>query len=177
MAEKSCLETIYSRRSVRNFTGGNISQELIDELVKAAMAAPTAVNMQPWEFVIIRDRAMMDRLGDGLPFAKMIYKAGAAVVVCTTPEKANDKMQEYAIIDACCATMNMLLAAESLGLGAVWTAAYPRNDRMVYVRKCLNIPDNVIPLNVIPIGIPLGTDQPKNKYKPERIHREKWQRV
>jgi nitroreductase len=174
MADKSCLEIIFSRKSVRNFTGSNFSQVLVDEILRAAMAAPTAVNMQPWEFIVIRDRAMMDRLGDGLPFAKMLYKAAAAIVVCTSPAKANDRMEEYALIDACCAAQNILLSAESLGLGACWTAAYPRQDRMVYVRRCLGIPENIIPLTVIPIGIPDGTDQPKNKFKPEKIHREKW---
>lgn len=174
MTEKSCLDIIHLRKSVRNFTGGIISQELVDEILRAGMAAPSAVNMQPWEFIVIRDRAMMNRLGDGLPFAKMIYKASAAIVVCSAPAKANDSMVEYAIIDACCAGQNILLAAEALGLGACWTAAYPRPDRMVYIRRCLGIPDDIIPLSLIPIGIPDGTEQPKIKYKPEKIHREKW---
>lgn len=174
MNTKTCLEVIYSRKSVRAFTGENIGQELLDEIVKAGMAAPSAVNMQPWEFVIIRDRAMLDRLGDGLPYAKMIYKAAAAAIVCMDPAKAHDKMLEYAVIDASCAAQNILLAAEALGLGACWTAAYPRQDRMVYVRRCLGIPEHILPLAVIPIGVPDGTEQPKDKYKPEKIHRERW---
>ncbi len=174
MENRKALELIYSRKSVRNYTGANVSQELLDEIMRAAMAAPSAVNMQPWEFVLIRDREVINRLGDGLPHAKMLYKAGAAIVVCAVPEKAHDKMTEYAIIDASLAGQNILLAVEALGLGAVWTAAYPRQDRMVYVRHCLDIPENIIPLCVIPVGVPSGEDKPKEKYKPENIHREKW---
>lgn len=174
MSEKTCMDIIHSRKSVRSFTGENISQELLDEILRAGMAAPSAVNMQPWEFVIVRDRAMMDRLGDGLPYAKMIYKAAAAIIVCMSPEKAHDKLLEYAVIDASCAAQNILLAVESMGFGACWTAAYPRQDRMVYIRRCLSIPEHIIPLAVIPIGVPDGSEQPKDKYKPEKIHREKW---
>ncbi len=174
MNTKACMEIIHSRKSVRAFTGENITQELLDEIVRAGMAAPSAVNMQPWEFVIVRDRAMLDRLGDGLPYAKMLYKASAAVIVCMDPAGAHDKMLEYAVIDASCAAQNILLATEALGLGACWTAAYPRPDRMVYVRRCLSIPEHILPLAVIPIGVPDGADQPKEKYKPEKIHRERW---
>lgn len=138
------------------------------------MAAPTAVNRQPWSFVVVTDRKILDLLKDGLPFAKMLEKAGAAIIVCAIPEKAYEHKLEYAIIDSSCASENMLLAAEALGLGAVWTAAYPNNDRMDFVRKALNIPENVIPLNVIPIGYPTGVDKPKDKFKPENIHWEKW---
>jgi nitroreductase len=98
----------------------------------------------------------------------------AAIVVCAIPEKAHDKRMEFAVIDSTCASENILLAAEALGLGAVWTAAYPYKDRMDVARKALNIPQDIIPLNVIPVGHPTGTDKPKDKYKPENIHREKW---
>jgi len=104
----------------------------------------------------------------------MLGQAGAAIVVCAIPEKAHDKMVEFAIIDSALAGENILLAAEALGLGATWTAAYPYKDRMDIVRKTLNIPDAVIPMNVIPIGYPKGVDKPKDKYKPENIHWQKW---
>ena len=90
------------------------------------------------------------------------------------PEKAYDKKIEFALIDSACAGENILLAAEAIGLGAVWTAAYPYKDRMDVVRKTLRIPDDVIPLNVIPVGHPMGIDKPKNKYNPENIRWEKW---
>jgi nitroreductase len=104
----------------------------------------------------------------------MIYKAGAAVVVCGIPSKAHKQLVEYAVIDASLASQNILLAAEALELGAVWTAAYPYPERIESVRAILNIPGDVIPLNVIPIGHPTGEDVPKNKYRYEKIHWEKW---
>lgn len=168
------ISVIHSRKSVRSFTGEAVGRDLLDKLLRAAMAAPTAVNRQPWSFVVITDRKTLDELKDGLPHAKMLGKAGAVIVVCAIPEKAYEQKVEYAIIDSTCAGENILLAAEALGLGAVWTAAYPNSGRMEFVRKTLGIPDNIIPLNVIPIGYPTGADKPKDKYKPDNIHWEKW---
>jgi nitroreductase len=168
------LAVIHSRKSVRNFTGQSVEKEKLDRLLRAGMAAPTAVDRQPWSFVVVTDRKTLDTLRDGLPYAKMLGKAGAAIIVCAIPEKAFEKKVEFAVIDSSCASENILLAAEALGLGAVWTAAYPYQDRMGIVRKTLNIPDDVIPLNVIPIGYPTGVDKPKDKYKPDNIHWEKW---
>ena len=168
------LSVIHSRKSVRSFTGQSVSKDALDKIIRAGMAAPTAVNQQPWAFVVITDRKTLDTLTAGLPYAKMLDKAGAAIIVCAIPEKAYEKSLELAVIDSTCASENILLAAEALGLGAVWTAAYPYKDRMDVARKVLNIPQDVIPLNVIPIGHPTGTDKPKDKYKSENIHWEKW---
>jgi len=168
------MSVIHSRKSVRHFTGQEVSTNLLDKIVRAGMAAPSAVNMQPWSFVVVTDRQTLDTLNDGLPYAKMLGKAGAAIIVCAIPEKAYEGLKELAVIDSSLAGENILLAAEALGLGAVWTAAYPYEDRMNIVRKVLGIPANVIPLNVIPIGYPAGGDKPKNKYKPEYIHWQKW---
>jgi len=168
------LSVIHSRKSVRNFTGETVGRDVLEKIVRAGMAAPTAVNRQPWSFVIVTDRKTLDTLNDALPYAKMLKKAGAAVIVCAIPGKAFENSTEFAVIDSTCASENILLAAEAFGLGAVWTAAYPYKDRMDIVRKTLNIPENVIPLNVIPIGHPTGTDRPKDKYRPENVHWEKW---
>ena len=168
------LSVIHNRKSVRHFTGESITQNEIDILLKAAMAAPSAVNCQPWEFIIVTDRKTLDALGDALPYAKMIFKAGAAIIVCGVPAKAHKQMDEYAVIDSTLASQNILLAAEAIGLGAIWTAAYPYPDRMKSVKTILNIPENIIPLNVIPIGHPTGEDTPKEKFNPEKIHQEGW---
>jgi len=168
------LTVIHSRKSVRNFTGQEVKRDLLDKIVRAGMAAPSAVNMQPWSFVVVTNRQTLDMLNDGLPYAKMLGKAGAAIIICAIPEKAYEGSKELAVIDSSLAGENILLAAEALGLGAVWTAAYPYDDRMNVVRNVLGIPGNIIPLNVIPIGHPAGTDKPKNKYKSANVHWEKW---
>jgi nitroreductase len=173
-AISNTLTVIHNRKSARNFTGESVTQDLLEILLKAAMAAPSAVNCQPWEFVVVTDRKTLDNLGDALPYAKMIYKAGAAIIVCGIPSKAHKKMVEYAVIDSALASENILLAAEALVLGAIWTAAYPYPDRMKSVRSILNIPSDVIPLNVIPIGHPTGEDVRKEKFDPKKIHSEIW---
>ncbi len=110
----------------------------------------------------------------GLPHAQMLDKAGAAIIVCAIPDKAFNRNLEFAIIDSACASENILLAAEALGLGAVWTAVYPDKERIGAVRKELNIPGDIIPLNVIPIGYPTGEDKPKDKFKPENVRWNKF---
>ena len=168
------LSVIHARKSVRNFTGAPVSKADLDKIIRAGMAAPTAGNKQPWSFIVITERKILDDLAAGLPNAKMLTKAGAAIIVCTEPDKANGKSKDFAIIDASLAGENILLAIESLGLGGVWTAAYPYEDRVKQVKTVLNIPQEVIPLNVIVIGTPTGQDKPKDKYKKEKIHWERW---
>lgn len=168
------LSVIHNRKSVRHFTGQAVDKNDLVTIVKAGMAAPTAVNMQPWSFIIITDRKSLDDLAGLLPYAKMLDKAGAAIVVCAIPDKAFNKSVDFAVIDSSCASENILLAAEALGLGALWTAVYPDKARIEAVRKELNIPDNIIPLNVIPIGHPTGEDKPKDKFKQENIRWNKF---
>jgi nitroreductase len=168
------LSVISSRKSVRNFTGAAVSKDDLDKVLRAGMSAPTARNMQPWSFVVVTERGKLDTLAAGLPYAKMLSKAGAAIIVCTEPDKATGQSKDFAVIDASLAGENILLAVEALGLGAVWTAVYPDADRMKHVRTVLNIPLEVIPLNVIPVGVPTGEDKPKDKYRKEKIHWEKW---
>lgn len=172
--DMTALEIIHGRKSVRHFTGEAVSKLDLEILVRAGMAAPTAVNKQPWAFVIVTDKSRLEALGQGLPYAKMLDQAGAAIVVCAIPKKAFDGSKEYAVIDSSLASQNILLAAEARGLGAVWTAAYPDADREAHVRKTLNLPADVIPLNVIPVGHPTGQDKAKDKYKKENIHWEQW---
>jgi nitroreductase len=171
---KDTFTVIHSRKSVRNFTGQPVDRAVLDKIVRAGMAAPSAVNMQPWSFVIVTGRKQLDELAAGLPYAKMLDKAGAAIIVCTEPKKAFNGSQDFAVIDASLAGENILLAVEASELGAVWTAAYPDQDRVAHVRKVLRIPQEVIPLTVIPVGHPTGEDKPKDKYKKEKIHWEKW---
>lgn len=168
------ISVIQSRKSVRSYSGRSVEKEKIDTMLRAAMAAPTAANMQPWSFIVVTDRATLDKLCGGLPYARMLDKAGAAIIVCAVPQRAFDGRVENAVIDGACASENILLAAEALGLGALWTASYPYSDRMDFVRKTLNMPDDIIPLNVIPIGYPAGANKPIDKFKRENIHWEKW---
>jgi len=166
------LKVIHSRKSVRHYIGRKATKEDLLTLVKAGMAAPTAVDRRPWAFVIITDKAKLEELEEGLPYARMLTKSGAGIVVCGVLEKALPR--EVWVQDCSAATENILLAAESMGLGAVWTGAYPSRERMDHIRKVLLIPDNIVPLNVIPIGYPAGDENPKDKFDPANVHWEKW---
>lgn len=164
------LEIIHERKSVRHFTDQPVSKEQIETLLKAGMAAPTAANRQPWVFYVVTKRESLDALGEQLPYAKMLSQVETAIVVCGDMEKAGNLADKgYWVQDCSAATENILLAAESMGLGAVWTASYPYDDRTEVVKKELNLPENHIPLNVIPIGYPTGEDVPKDKWKLENI--------
>jgi nitroreductase len=172
--DNETIKTIKNRKSVRHFTGDAVSKDDLKKILEAGMCAPTAVNKQPWSFIAVTDRKTLDELADKLPSAKMLLQAGAAIIICAIPEKAYDKFTEFAVIDCTLAGENILLAVESLGLGGLWTAAYPDNDRMSTVRKILNIPENIIPLCVMPIGKPTGEDKPKDKFDERNIHWDMW---
>jgi len=169
------LDLILSRRSIRKFTDEPVPHEILVDLLKAGMAAPSARNLQPWAFIVVTDRVLLDSLGNALPYAKMLSTAGAAIVVCGDMNKAaTNTKTDYWVQDCSAATENILLATEALGLGAVWTAAFPYDERINPVRRVLNLPENLIPLNVIPIGHPTGEDTPKDKWKPENLHWNKF---
>lgn len=164
------LKTIHNRKSVRHFTDAPVSKAQLEILVRAGMAAPSAVNRQSWAFYVVTDKAVLKRLSEQLPYGKMLAYAQAAIVVCGDMDKAgNLKESDYWVHDCAAASENILLAAESIGLGAVWTAAFPYDDRTMAVIEELNLPENHIPLNVIPIGYPTGEDQPKDKWNPENL--------
>jgi len=169
------LENIHNRKSVRNFTGEPVTKACLLVLLKAGMAAPSARNRQPLAFVAVTEREILDALGGGLPYTKMLFKAGAAIIVCgDTTVDLQQGATDLWYQDAAASTQNILLAAEAMELGAVWSALYPYPERENHARKILTLPSRVIPFSVIPIGHPSGIDQPKDKFKAEKIHWESW---
>jgi nitroreductase len=172
--DNEALHVIYTRRSVRSFTGEAIAREDLMKILRAGMSAPSAVNIQPWSFIAVTKRETLDELCDRLPYAKMLDKAGAAIVVCGIPDKDAVYSGKYWVMDCSAASENILLAAHALGLGAVWTAVHPDDEKVRTVRKILNIPQNIIPLNVIPIGVPKGKGAVIDKFREENIHWERW---
>ena len=180
---QAALDTIFARKSVRSFTKQDVSSEQVEILLKAAMAAPTGMNLQPWRFVVVTDQAVKDRLAG--PRGGMIAKAPLVIVVCgqTTwthkpfgqpdGEDVTDPNRNWTA-DCAAATENLLLAAEAIGLGAVWTACYPYEERMAVVSETLGLPEDVQPFCVVPVGYPGGDEQPKDKWKAENIHYDRW---
>ena len=168
------LDNIATRTSVRQFTDRPVDETTLEAIVRAGMAAPSAMNLQPWAFVVVTDRAVLDSLGDVHPHANL-KTATAAVIVCGDLEKAAKGIgREYWIQDCSAATENILLAAHALGLGAVWCGVYPNPDRVPDVSRVLGLPEEIIPLNIISMGYPAGEQQPKKKWKPENVHYQRW---
>ncbi len=168
------IENIMTRASVRQFTNRPISKDTIETIVRAGMAAPTAVNKQPWEFVVVTEREVLDSLMVHHPHANL-KTATAAIIVCGNMEKALEgDGQAYWIQDCSAATENILLAAHSLGIGAVWCGVYPMEDRIVPVKETLKLPSYVTPLNIISMGYPVSDPQPKDKWNPEAVHYNVW---
>ncbi len=170
--KKAVIDNIMSRTSVRSYTSQPIDDEQIETMLRAAMAAPTGRNLQPWAFVVVNERESMDFLCEKLPYAKMLKEAPLAIIVCGDTTKAADDSNGHNLweMDCSAATQNLLLAANALGLGAVWTAGFPYTERMDAIREAVNLPRHLIPLCVVPIGYPNEPLKPKDKWKPENVH-------
>ena len=169
LKSKAVLENIAERKSVRKYLNKSVEEDKIDAMVKAGMAAPSGMDRRPWEFVVVTDREALDSMAAKLPYAKMLTNAPLAIVVCGDTTRSS-----YWYLDCSAATQNVLLAAEALGLGAVWTAAYPYEDRSDVVRQNTGLPENIVPLCVIPIGYPDGPQKAKDKFDLQRVHRNKY---
>ena len=169
-AEQAVLDNIATRTSVRDYEARPVEKEKIEKMLRAAMAAPTAMNKQPWHFVVVDQRNVLDALAGANPYAKMLKKAPLAIVVCgNTNKMIEGGGRDFWIQDASAATENLLLAAHAMGLGAVWTGAYPSEERCISISKVLSLSDNLIPLNMIVVGYPAEQPQPKQKFKEENI--------
>lgn len=185
-AEKSALEVIKARTSIRSFTGDKLTEEQINTLLDAAMAAPTAADIRPWRFVVLTDDAAKDGLYEREHHKKMVAEAGAVIVVCgeTTrmarPRGADENApleemeNRYWFEDCSAATENLLLAATAMDLGAVWLSCYPNENSVNRVKEYLGLPANVVPLAIVPVGVPAENPEPKAKWDESNIHYEKW---
>ena len=162
------IKNIMTRTSIRKYTDQPVSKTDIETLLRAGMAAPTAVNRQPWHFVAVTDKAKLKELSGGR--GGMLEQCALAIVVCGNMEKTmQGKGQEFWIQDCSAATENILLAAHALGLGAVWTGGYPMEERVASISKALKLPETIIPLCTIVIGHPAESPTPKDKWKPENV--------
>ena len=168
------VTAILTRRSIRDYTPHPVPEELIKLLVTAGMSAPSAFNERSTEFVVVNDRKVLDEIAKVNPKSLQLKKATAAIVVCGNQAKEKNKGQGYWQLDGAVASENILIAANAVGLGAVWTAIYPYPDRIPQVQKILNLPEQVIPLNLIPIGYPAEQKMRENRFDPARLHTNKW---
>ena len=165
-------DIILTRRSIRTFLPKKVEEEKMEYLLKAAFSAPSAKNIQPWHFIVIKDRKILDEIPKFHPYSKMLYEAPLAICVCG--ESVKDKFNGYWILDCSAASENILLAANSLGLGSVWLGVYPRQERINELKNLLEIPEDITPLSLLAIGYPNEEKPPSERFKKERIHFDKW---
>lgn len=169
------IDTILTRTSIRAYENRPVEEEKIEMMLRAAMAAPSACNKQPWRFIVVKSKPMLETISAQFSNMPMASQAALAIVVCgdmdhTMPEEG----QSYWLQDAAAATENILLAAHDMGLGAVWCGIYPRMERVAQLKKLLGMPDNIVPFSMIPMGYPAETRAPKDKWNPEHVHYEVW---
>ena len=173
MASKNAaIEAIFKRRSIRKFKSNPVSDNDIEELLEAAMAAPSAGNEQPWQFIVIKDRATLDQIPNVHPYSVMVKQASLAILVCGDMDQV--KHDEMWIQDCSAATENLLIAVSAKGLGAVWLGVYPRKERIKGLRKLLGIPKTVYPFALVPVGYPGEKKPPAKRFKKSRVHNDKW---
>ena len=166
------LEAIHSRRSVRRYEDRPVPEELVRKLLAAASSAPSARNQQPWQFVVIDDRQMLAEIAEVNPNAQMARRAPLAILVCG--DLGLETLPGYWVVDCAAAVENMLLAAHALGLGAVWTGVYPRQERMDGLRRIARLPEGIMPHSLVVLGYPAEHPAPQDRFRPERVHRNGW---
>lgn len=166
------LEGLFSRRSIRRYTGEKLTEKQIQLLLKAAMQAPSAVNCQPWHFLVITSREKMIEVTEVHPYAQMLKEAACAILVL-----GDTKLEHapgYWAVDCAAATENILLAAHGMGFGAVWIGIHPRVERRSIFKKLFHLPDHIQPFALISIGYPAEEKPVEERYKKERVHINKW---
>lgn len=166
------IEMILTRRSIRAYTEQPVTEATIELLLKAAMAAPSASNKQPWKFVVITERIQLDKLAEVCPYGKMLTQAPLAIAVCGDMQADQDS--GYWVQDCSAATQNILLAAHASGLGAVWLGVYPRPKRVADVARLLDLPTGIIPLGLLSIGYPAEVKPPSERFDLSKVHYNHW---
>ncbi|HBH86523.1 MAG TPA: nitroreductase family protein [Syntrophaceae bacterium] len=166
------MDAILSRRSIRKYTKEPVPEKVLKEILDAAMSAPSAGNQQPWHFVVINNREILDEIPNFHPYSHALKMASVAILVCGDLELEQHK--DFWVQDCSAATENILVAVHAKELGAVWLGLYPRAERVAGMRALLGIPDHVVPLAIIPIGYPAEEKPPAMRFNASRIHYNKW---
>ena len=168
------LAPLFTRRSVRRYSGEPVTDAELRDLLEAAMAAPSAVARDPWHFVVVRGRAALDKLADVLPNGPMLRQADAAIVVCGDLARTHRNLESYLIQDCSAAVQNILLAASMLGLGACWLGVHPNEERMGPIRQQFGIPAAILPFAAIALGRPAEFPDPRTRFRAEAVHQGQW---
>ena len=165
-------DPVLSRRSIRKYTDEPVNDDVVERLLRAAMAAPSAGNQQPWEFIVIRDRDVLAAIPGVHPYSSMVPKAQLAILICG--DRGKERWPQYWEQDCSAATENLLIAAAQLGLGAVWLGVHPLEERVDGMRALLGTPRAITPFSLVPVGWPAEEKAPSDRYEPDRVHHDRW---
>ena len=170
----SKLQWIFSRRSVRAYTKEPVAEDAVRSLLEAAMAAPSAMTADPWEFIVVTDAECRRHLADILPGGKMAADAPLVIVVLGDRQRVFLQEESFLLQDVSAATENLLLAAHTLGLGAVWIGVHPLPDCVEGVRARFGLPQHLLPVACVAVGHPAEHHPPRTRYREDAVHREIW---
>ncbi len=162
------LEAILTRRSIRKFKDKKIPKKILNDILKAAMHAPSAYNQQPWQFIVIDDRKLLDEIPNIHPHSDMCKTAALAILVCADLTKEQTK--DMWAFDCAAATQNIMLAAHDNNIGSVWVGIYFRKNYMDAFKKLFNLPQHIIPISLVPLGYPDEEIEKVDRFKKDRIH-------
>jgi len=168
------LQQIFSRRSIRAYEQKPVPDSMVQDLLEAGMAAPSAVAKDPWRFVVVKSKETLARIAEALPNGKMLPNAAVGIVVCGDLMEAHDSQLSYLLQDCSAAAENILLAASMLGLGGCWLGIHPREERMLHARTVLGLPASVVPVCVLAVGWPWERKEPRTRYSQAKVHLERW---
>ncbi len=166
------FHAIHTRRSIRKYTAQPVSDADMHKILEAAMMAPSAGNAQPWQFIVVRDRQKLAEVKNVNPFAQMAEEAPLGILVCG--DLSLEKYEGFWVQDCAAAMQNLLLAAHGLGLGAVCTGIYPKEERTQGFQRLFGLPEKVIPLAFAVIGHPAQEIRSESRYRAERVHHNQW---
>lgn len=168
------LAPLFARRSVRKFQAKPVPAPLIQDVLAAAMAAPSANAKDPWEIIVVQEPAMLANIAAGLPYGKMLAGAPVGFIICGDLQRVNGQHLSYLLQDCSACIENLLLALPLLGLGGVWLGVHPREDRIAHLRGLFQLPENVIPIGAVAAGYPAEHPAPRTRFAETRVHRENW---
>jgi nitroreductase len=166
------MDIINKRRSIRVYKDKVVEKEKIEKLLRAAMQAPSAANQQAWEFIVVEDKETLKKISEMSPYSKPAVNSPLTFIVLGN--KDNMMVPECWQQDLGAAVENLLLEAVELDLGGVWMAVAPMEERMSYIKKLFNLPENIVPYSVIPVGYPREEPWFADRYDSNKVHYEKW---
>lgn len=165
-------DAITSRRSIRKYTDQPLPEGTIERVLRAAVAAPSAGNEQPWHFLVITDKNLLAKMPEVHEYSSMVPSAQACIMVCGEPAVA--RHGEMWAQDCAAATENILLTLNALGLGGVWLGCYPKMSRVEALAALFGVPEGIVPFSLVPFGYPAEEKPPRDNYNPKKVHYDKW---